>query len=352
MEKIIRDNRKEWMTRYGATGVGIGLKIKNGKITKEEAIIFFVPKKLKMSMLGKGIIKPIPQRLERFKTDVVEITFTTRDRPIPDDRRIRPVSGSLATINAKDKGTGTNGYVNEAGLGLSNNHVWSCASTEVLTPAEVGDIILQPGAHGGGVSPRDNALELLRWVTLKASGVPNLCIIGQGVSKGLNAISKALGRRGRFNYIYGVEEYNRVDGAVAKATVDYIAGIYKTVEPREIIKLGTPPIRQLRSGGDPRAKVGRTTGYTEGMIYATDITTQVGMYAGNVQVWFENQVSHVGEGYTKFSAPGDSGSQIYHPKELIPTELLFAGGTTGEGIDITIGNCIEDVMKELNYGYP
>lgn len=354
-EEIIRKNRKDWMKRYGATAIGRGLKITDGKVTDEEAIIFFVPKKLSLSILPPSNVWMVPYRLKGYPTDVVEVTFTTRDRPTPDDRRIRPISGSLAIINAKDKGTGTLGYVNEKGEGLSNNHVMSCASTEVDCPAEIGDVILQPGAHGvpPGSSPRDNALSLLRWVTLKASSAPNECRIAGGVSGFFNAISQLLKRRGRFQYVYG-EGYNRVDGAVAKATVDFLHGIYKTIEPgalEEIIRMYPPTLPLEIEIGDPVAGVGRTTGYRTGKVYAVDITTAVGMYAGNVQCMFENQVAFIGDD-GPFSQPGDSGRLIYNPNELYPISLLFAGGRTGDGIDITIGNRIEDVIAELNYSFP
>jgi hypothetical protein len=289
-------------------------------------------------------LEEIPKTIEGYPTDVVEVEFRVRQ----DDSRYRPIKGGIAGINYRDRGTGTLGYVSSNGEILSNNHVLALGSTEAANIANKGDGILQPGAHGRAIYPDDKVGELDRWVVLKVSGSTDGCPVGNAVAKSLNAIARVLGRRGRFQYIYSTA-YNRVDGAVAKATVDYEEGVM--VEPGKVVKLEKPDPKPDRTLGAPRAKRGRTTLFTIGTVYAVDVTVPVSGYAGNTTAYFENQVAIIGGGGKPFSLGGDSGGLIYNPNTMKPTELLFAGGRTPDGIDITIGNPIEYVIEELNYNF-
>jgi hypothetical protein len=343
IDMVVAKLRKE-LDRYGATGVGRGLKIKGGKVTDQECIVFFVPKKLTLSQIISLGLEEVPKNIEGYPTDVVEVEFRVRQ----DDSRYRPIKGGIAGINYRERATGTLGYVSSNGEILSNNHVLALGSTEAANIANKGDGILQPGAHGGAIYPDDKVGELDRWVVLKVSGSTDGCPIGNAVAKSLNAIARVLGRRGRFQYIYS-SAYNRVDGAVAKATVDYEEGVM--VEPGKVVKLEKPDPKPDRTLGAPRAKRGRTTLFTIGTVYAVDVTVPVSGYAGNTTAYFENQVAIIGGGGKPFSLGGDSGSLIYDSNTMKPTELLFAGGRTPDGIDITIGNPIEYVIEELNYKF-
>jgi len=211
-----------------------------------------------------------------------------------------------------------------------------------------GKLTWSGNSHGGGKYPDDKVGELDRWVVLKVSGSTDGCLIGNAVAKSLNAIARVLGRRGRFQYIYSTA-YNRVDGAVAKATVDYEEGVM--VEPGKVVKLEKPDPKPDRKLGAARAKRGRTTLFTIGTVYAVDVTVPVSGYAGNTTAYFENQVAIIGDGDKPFSLGGDSGALIYDSNTMKPTELLFAGGRTPDGLDITIGNPIEYVIEELNYKF-
>jgi hypothetical protein len=341
---VVAKLRKE-LDRYGATGVGRGLKIKGGRVTDQECIVFFVPKKLTFSQLLSLGLEEIPKTIEGYPTDVVEVEFRVRQGP--DDNRYRPIKGGIAGINYRERATGTLGYVSNGEI-LSNNHVLSLGSTEAANIAQKGDAVLQPGYHGKAIYPDDKVGELDRWVVLKVSGSTDGCPVGNAVAKSLNAIARVLGRRGRFQYVYSTA-YNHVDGAVAKATVDYEEGVM--VEPGKVIVLGKPDPNPDRALGAARAKRGRTTLFTTGKVYAVDVTVPVSGYAGNTTAYFEGQVAIIGDGGKTFSAAGDSGSLVYNPETLKPTELLFAGGRTPDGIDITIGNPIEYVIEELNYKF-
>ena len=340
---VIAKLRKE-LDRYGATGVGRGLKIVGGRITDQECIVFFVPKKLTLSQLIAMRLEEVPKEVEGYPTDVVEAEFRVRQ----DDGRYRPVTGGVAGINYRDRGTGTLGYVNSNGEILSNNHVIALGSNESHNIAQKRDAILQPGAHGGGKYPDDKAGELDRWVVLKVSGASDSCPVGNAIAGMLNTVAGALGRRGRFQYVYKAE-YNRVDGAVAKSTVEYYEGVI--AESGRAAGLEKPDRKPDRPLGARRAKRGRTTLYTTGRVYAVDVTVPVSGYAGNTTAYFEDQVAIIGDGITPFSQPGDSGSVIWNPDTKKPTELLFAGGRTPDGVDITLGNPIEYVVEELNYSF-
>ena len=67
-------------------------------------------------------------------------------------------------------------------------------------------------------------------------------------------------------------------------------------------------------------KYGRTTGQTDGRIYAIGATLNVG-YDGGV-ARFVDQIVVIGGG---FSRPGDSGSLVVERKTNKPVALLFAG---------------------------
>jgi hypothetical protein len=339
IDMVIAKIRKE-LDRYGATGAGRGLKIKGGRVTDQECIVFFVPKKLTPSQIASLGLEEVPKTIEGYPTDVVEAEF----RVSQDDNRYRPIKGGIAGINYRERATGTLGYVSKNGDILSNNHVLALGSTEAANIAQKGDAILQPGVHGGGKYPDDKVGELDRWVVLKVTGSADGCPVGTAIADGLNAVARVLGRRGRFQYVYSTA-YNRVDAAVAKATVDYEEGVM--VEPGKVVKLEKPDPKPDRKLGAARAKRGRTTLFTIGTVYAVDVTVPVSGYAGNTTAYFEQAVMIVGGG-EPFSLGGDSGSLVYDPNTMKPTELLFAGGRTPDGIDITLANPIEYVVEQLN----
>ncbi|MEM4211143.1 MAG: hypothetical protein QXS72_07970 [Candidatus Caldarchaeum sp.] len=344
IDMVVRKHRKEWMNRYNAIAIGRGLKIKNNQITDIESIVFFVPKKYDAEVLKTLKIEIIPKELEGYPTDVVEVPEGFKIRSAaPDDRRYRPITGGIACINAKERGTGTLAIINSKGELLSNNHVLAMGSNEKCSPASRGDPIIQPGAHGGGRVPDDVVAELDRWGVLKVSGMAeNPCKVGSGLAKTLSLLPKGLGRRGVFKYVYSLE-YNRIDAAVATATSEYVANVIR-ISPEDTLTIDG--VETERAVGEPRAKRGRTTGYTTGKIYALDVTVPVSGYACNSTAYFENQVAIVGDSGS-FSKPGDSGSLVF--KHGHATELLFAGGETSNGIDITIASPIEYVISELNY---
>jgi hypothetical protein len=123
------------------------------------------------------------------------------------------------------------------------------------------------------------------------------------------------------------------------------------VEPGKVIRLEKPDPKPDRRLGAARAKRGRTTLFTVGTVYAVDVTVPVSGYAGNTTAYFECQVALTSGGGKPFSLGGDSGSLVYDSNTMKPTELLFAGGRTPDGIDITLANPIEYVVEQLNFRF-
>ena len=91
-------------------------------------------------------------------------------------------------------------------------------------------------------------------------------------------------------------------------------------------------------------KFGRTTGYTQGIVDAVNVSVNVSYEQGNA--YFENQIiikgrKKKGKRYVNatFSDSGDSGSLIVTDPGKNPTGLLFAGNST-----VTIANPIDVVL--------
>lgn len=69
LNKISSDSKK----KYSVKQMGVGFKIKNGKMTNQLALIFYVNKKMSKEELASEGITPIPEDVEGIPTDVVEI---------------------------------------------------------------------------------------------------------------------------------------------------------------------------------------------------------------------------------------------------------------------------------------
>jgi len=94
--------------------------------------------------------------------------------------------------------------------------------------------------------------------------------------------------------------------------------------------------------GDPRVyKVGRTTGYTEGIITAIAGTTSINYPGGTAYFAGQLIVSATPNNVGPFSDRGDSGSGILNADHKL-VGLLFAGSTLQ-----TLVNPIDDVLSEL-----
>jgi len=340
-EKLIKKHGRRWLKTYNAIGVGYGFKVVGGKVTREEAIVFYVRKKLPEAQLRRLGVNIVPRTIKGFKTDVVEVPEGFKVRQ--DDARYRPVLGGVAGINFREKATGTLGIISSDGELLSNNHVLACGATTLNQPCEKGDCITQPGFHGNAVYPDDCIAELDRWVPVAVQGTPNECRAANAVVGLANRLLEILGRRGRLMYVL-VKPENYVDAAVAKVKPDI------EFRPLEIVDIGkvSDTLESLELG-DKVMKRGRTTLLTKGYVAAVNVEVDVQGYAGDSTAHFVDQVAIYSEEEGKpYSAPGDSGSVIITENRNIGG-LLFAGGRDSFGNDVTLANRIEHVSHLLGW---
>jgi len=203
------------------------------------------------------------------KHDTGEVDTTARQRPAP-----HGVSTGHVEITAGTDGFVAWGLVEMNGVEVpqpftySNNHVYANENE-----AEVGDPIVQPGPHDGGINTdKDTVAELAGYVEI-------------------------------------IDEDNLVDLAWARVKGrnlnSYIPGVGVPTDTAEV------------SEGDEVKKFGRTTGLKKGKVLSTDARVRVRYDSGLKE--FEDQVIT-----ESISAPGDSGSAVVDSDgDLVG--LLFAG---------------------------
>jgi hypothetical protein len=220
----------------------------------------------------------------------------------PTDRWPRPVPIGVSTghpaITAGTIGCrvtdGTNVYA------LSNNHVYAYQNL-----AAVGDPTLQPGAYDGGSSPADNIGNLADFEPIDFSGGDNT-----------------------------------IDAAIA---VSSTADLGKAT-PSD--GYGTPKSAIVSAYLNQKVKkYGRTTGQTNGQVYAINAKVDVNYGSGNVAHFVGQIVVTPGN----FSAGGDSGSLVVvdgkgkaKADDGKPVGLLYAGSAL-----YTIANPIDTVLDRF-----
>ncbi|NMR20039.1 hypothetical protein HIR71_07350 [Cellulomonas fimi] len=215
--------------------------------------------------------------------------------------RVRPLRPGISIAHA-DVSAGTLGAfveVDGALHALSNYHVL------VGGPAgAVGDAVLQPGRADGGRDPQDRVGALARFVPLDQGRVAT------------------------------------VDAAVARldeqqVDLDYPVGRITTTAPA--------------LGAEEVAKVGRTTGVTQGRVTAIELDDVVVGYGDGLgDIRFDDQIEVEGAAGAPFSRGGDSGSLVYRD-DGVAIGLLFAGSETGgqNGSGLTYLNPIDAVLASL-----
>lgn len=186
---------------------------------------------------------------------------------------------------------------------LSNNHVLANENA-----ADLGDAILQPGAYDGGAPDRDRIGSLLDFVPLE-TGADNL-----------------------------------VDAAVAG--LDDGIGF----DARTLTGIGAlGGLRtELLEPGTRVAKVGRTTGTTQGVVTAIELDQVVVTYERG-DLSFDRQIEIEGLTGLPFSAGGDSGSLIVDGNGMA-CGLLFAGSDQGgaQGRGLTYANELAPALERLD----
>ncbi|MFC1954401.1 hypothetical protein ACFLVZ_01090 [Chloroflexota bacterium] len=240
---------------------------------------------------GKFYANPNPNKPDKpGKPPKDDVDPTTRfDRPVPIGVSTGHPAITAGTIGARVIDGDGNVFA------LSNNHVY--ANENLALP---GDAVIQPGTFDGGSSPSDNIGTLSAFVPISFDGTPN-----------------------------------KVDAAIASTTTSLL----NNSTPSD--GYGTPKSTPVLATINLKVKkYGRTTGETNGRVYATNATVNIQYDAGIAL--FTNQII-VTPG--SFSAGGDSGSLIVvnnkrSPDHLAPVGLLFAGSS-----QYTVANPIDEVLS-------
>lgn len=252
---------------------------------------------------------PALERIRKLAHDEVDVRFVgrIRKRQTPWQRlRRRPLLIGLSVGHYKVTAGTLGALVRTRGRAeacvLSNNHVLANEDR-----AQAGDPVLQPGALDGGRRMTNAIGKLFTSVRLSDT------------------------------------RPNRVDAAIARLE----PGIaFDPVTLRGLGKLARRAADPVTDGARV-AKIGRTTGLTEGRVTAFEIDNVVVEYdRGNLT--FDGQIEIEGAGERPFSDGGDSGSLIVN-REHEAVALLFAGTDSGgrNKRGLTYANPIDDVLGKL-----
>lgn len=298
---------------HNIVGVGVGLKQIKGKSGRKAAIRFYVEKKVDKKSIPKDLL--LPEKWDGLPTDVIEVgQFFALPVAVPATLKVQAATAGQKRIRPAKPGcsigfqfpppqdsylmAGTFGALVKKGdqiFILSNNHVLADENR-----LKIGSEIFQPGLLDNGNAASDGIAKLSKFETLE---------VGAN-----NAIDAALAL---------------LDGPkLASATFMPKVGKLKSGIPLEAAE------------GLKVMKVGRTTGYTEGVIF--DISADVTVNYDLGKLRFDDQILIRGNQGKSFSAAGDSGSLIVAKTQKRPVALLFAGSAS-----YTIANPILDVISRM-----
>jgi len=328
IQRAIKKYGRAWLSAYRVVAIGSGEKVRDGKPTGKDAIVFSVEKKVALHDIPSRY--RIPIEIKGMPTDVIETGAFKIIPPAPVAKvnrilKHRPAPGGVSIGHTLVSAGSLGCLVRREGVTyiLSNNHVLSNSND-----AMKGDAIVQPGVHDGGQNPRDRIASLADFVPITFGGgslPPTECPIGNGAASILNVVARLFGRSTRL-YAYGDTD-NYVDAAIALPDP-------KDVSPN-ILEIGIPNGVRVAELGDTLVKSGRTTGLTTGKVDQVGVTVQVQYGEGKVAVFVDQIIA--GE----MSAGGDSGSAVLD-KDRNVVGLLFAGSDK-----TTVINRFEHVVRLL-----
>ncbi len=308
-------------------GLGYGRKEKNGSKTDKEAIVVLVDKKVPARKLSSKDI--VPQMMENYETDVVEIgdiqllnSRTQRMRPASPGISIGHYKISAGTLGALvvDKDSGQP-------MILSNNHVLANITNGHDNRSKINDPILQPGTYDGGKKEEDVIAHLEKFIPVYRRGDKPTCQVAIAFERIVNSFLHIL--RPDYNLkLYKENRGNLVDCALAKP-------VNNSQVSNEIMGIG-----KVKGVVDPEVgmvvkKSGRTSGITKSKIKLTSTTIQVRMSPSEVAVFHDQFVTE------PMSKPGDSGSLVVN-EDNAAVGLLFAGSEKA-----TVCNWIKYVLDAL-----
>jgi hypothetical protein len=296
-EQRVREVKERYAARLmeypNVTGVGVGLRMVDGKRTDEVCVRVYVRRKVPEAELQSADV--LPRLVDGVTVDVVEgeFVFMQDDAPpLPMEERVirhfpfltPGISVGGLRVTAGTLGAAVYDVLGGGQLLLSNWHVL-CGSPDCVS----GEEIVQPGVFDGGAAPRDTVARLER-----------------------------------------VAHTDRVDAAVA------------TVNGERFLRDAIPGVGLVRGITAARLgtrvrKSGRTTGLTIGVV--DDVSADV-VVSG---LQFRDQISVIRDNGDVIVAGGDSGSLVVD-EENLAVGLLFGGRRDGSR---WIANQIQDVIDAL-----
>ena len=293
LKQVQKIYEKSLYDKRGVEGVGIGYKIKDGKITKQKCIMVLVRTKMPTNVLLKE--EKIPSRVLGYRTDVFDCfgDIETTNRKI----RQRPAKAGMSCANFR---------VTACTLGLKvfkNGKSFLLGNAHCLMPhwnkAKLGDEIWQPSRIDGG-SSKDTIANLSEYIPISFKK-PNL-------------VDAAL-----------AEIINPDDVSNKIAEIGAIKLPTTNIKPGQIIK-----------------KSGRTTGLTSGRVLAVNATAMVNFRVGGKKIltrWKDQIITEA------MVDGGDSSSLAVNSKNQ-PIGLCYAGSPR-----VSIFNRIQNVQRLLGFTF-
>ncbi|MHA1288988.1 MAG: hypothetical protein ACTSPB_16475 [Candidatus Thorarchaeota archaeon] len=327
-EKLIRKYGAKLLKKKNVIGFEHKLqkRIRNGEEVDELCFVVYVTRKVSPFQLKYEDL--IPAYLDDVPVDVIEIgkieaLLPRKKKTVNKRGTFRPLVAGIS-IGHTQITAGTLGWFVEGPIGevflASNAHVFTPDPS--MPPARFTERrILQPGDHDGGT-------ETVALYTWHEQIEPiNTCKFAQKVVDSLNWLSKAFGRKSRFELQQPV---NHIDFAVAVPIVAYKTKFVDTDELpdpfvgfgfagsnvtgvvckiQHIIAQGFKPVgvdicNDLVSRVDIVRKTGRTSCLSSAKVIGTSATVRVSY--GNFEALFTDVILT-----EKLLEPGDSGSAVW-----------------------------------------
>jgi hypothetical protein len=292
---IVQRSGVQLIQRFPTTSVvAVSFKYVSGKVEPTPTITFFVGKKLSERQLGSYAI---PKEIEGIPTDVVEAGVPRLQQvttPHTPGTKSRPAQPGMSIAHTRVT-SGTFGCLLEDEQ--KNLFILSCAHVLSDAAGLVGDAILQPAPHYGGVSPQDQIGRLTKSIPLWNG----TCV---------------------------------ADAAVAE------------VDPADVIPdvlgLGKPTgVRILNRIGLSVQKSGDQTGVTQGTVVGIKATIGPLQINGAANIFFNDAIITTG-----MSDGGDSGSLLMD-NGLRGIGILFGGLASGSQLNISWYNPLEPILNNL-----
>ena len=329
LHSILKKNQQKLMKMQNVVGVGVGYKESVTASTRSSnlgVVVLVKEKKPEHQLTAQNIV---PKDLDGIETDVIEVGHIRlhgrTDTGVPAQPGVsighyKITAGTFGAV-VKDRKTGEL-------LILSNNHVLANGSDGTDNRAKIGDPILLPGPHDGGVLEKDVIAKLYKFQPVQKVYVQSACEKAGAAQFWVNALIGIIAPAYTVKVLRQASSGNYIDAALAKP-------LHPEKLNPEILELGAVRGVAEAEVGMPVVKSGRTTGVTTGVIKAVHASVQVDMGDGEEAV-FEDQIIA-----SAMSQGGDSGALVLN-EDRDDVGLLFAGSDK-----VTQFNPIQTVLERL-----